>query len=94
MIVGAQLFADVAKAGRAIRLATEAVRINYAALGNVERHVHYHLIPRVARGDPIPSRPPWEHPQSRTSLPAAEAERLSGAIKAAMADDALTTRAF
>lgn len=55
--------ADAQRAGRVIKEAVGAMRLNYAVLGNTIPHVHFHLIPRLP-GDPIPHRPPWEHPSS------------------------------
>lgn len=72
--------ADVRLAGWAIRAATEADRMNYAVLGNIAPHVHFHLIPRVFESDPVPNRPPWEHPSPVSPLPPEEVERLSEAI--------------
>lgn len=51
--------ADLRAASRAIRLATGAKRINFAVLGNVEPHVHAHLVPRGAPGDEHPDKTPW-----------------------------------
>lgn len=78
---------DVQRAGRAIKAATEADRMNYAVLGNVVPHVHFHLIPRALTSDPIPRRPPWEHPLPVSPLPAGEVERLSSAIMRLLATD-------
>jgi diadenosine tetraphosphate (Ap4A) HIT family hydrolase len=71
---------DVRRAGAAIKAATGADRMNYAVLGNVEPHVHFHIIPRVRAVDPVPNRPPWEHPSPASPLPADEIQRLSAAI--------------
>ncbi len=60
---------DMQRAGRAIHDAVGARRMNYAILGNVEPHVHAHLIPRTA-DDPIPNRAPWAHPDEVTPLSA------------------------
>jgi diadenosine tetraphosphate (Ap4A) HIT family hydrolase len=70
---------DVREAARAIRAATGAVRINYAMLGNVEPHVHVHVIPRRA-DDPIPMRTPWEHPELETPLSPEAADQWKRAI--------------
>jgi diadenosine tetraphosphate (Ap4A) HIT family hydrolase len=43
--------ADLATAARAISLAMRPDRMNYASLGNVVPHVHWHLVPRY-RDDP------------------------------------------
>lgn len=71
---------DVRRAGTAIKAATGADRMNYAVLGNVAPHVHFHLIPRVLATDPVARRPPWEHPMPSSPLPIEEVERLSDAI--------------
>lgn len=75
---------DVRRSAQAIQRATNAQRINYAFLGNVEPHLHCHLFPRVAGGDPIPTRPPWEHPLRRTPLDSRAVERLRSTIRSAL----------
>ena len=54
-----RMYEDVRRAAAAIRKTTGAQRINYAVLGNVEPHLHFHLIPRAADSDPLPGQPPW-----------------------------------
>lgn len=54
---------DVRIAARAIQRATQAKRVNVALLGNTVPHVHAHLVPRVAGGDPVPGSAPWSHPE-------------------------------
>jgi diadenosine tetraphosphate (Ap4A) HIT family hydrolase len=71
---------DVRRAGGAIKAASDADRMNYAVLGNVEPHVHFHLIPRLFEIDPVPRRPPWEHPAPVSPLSPAEVRRISEAI--------------
>lgn len=39
-------FADVAKASRAIKKAFSPAKINYAAYGDLVRHLHFHLVPK------------------------------------------------
>jgi diadenosine tetraphosphate (Ap4A) HIT family hydrolase len=75
--------ADVQHAGRTLKRVTGAVRVNYAILGNKERHVHAHLIPRPP-GDPVPTRAPWEHPAPQSSLKPEELDRLKAAIRQAL----------
>lgn len=70
----ARLWEDAKTAARAICGATEASRINYAVLGNAEPHLHVHLVPRVPDSEPLPLRPPWEHPSPQRPL---APERLS-----------------
>ena len=59
---------DVQRAGRAVREATGADRVNYAVLGNAQPHVHFHLVPRIKAGDPAPEKAPWETPLPRGPL--------------------------
>lgn len=59
----AALWADAARVGDAVRRLVGADRINYAVLGNAVRHLHVHVIPRVAASEPLPTRPPWEDPR-------------------------------
>ena len=81
----AQLMRDVRLAGRAIRQATGATRINYAVLGNAAPHIHVHLIPRGGPGDQRGTDTPWGPPEPSLPLPEAEADRLRGALVAALA---------
>jgi diadenosine tetraphosphate (Ap4A) HIT family hydrolase len=43
---------DLARIARAIHDAYHPVKINYELLGNLEPHLHWHVIPR-RRGDPV-----------------------------------------
>jgi diadenosine tetraphosphate (Ap4A) HIT family hydrolase len=56
----AQFLSDMALAGDALLAATQALRINYAMLGNVEPALHAHLFPRSA-AEPAATRSahPW-----------------------------------
>jgi diadenosine tetraphosphate (Ap4A) HIT family hydrolase len=72
---------DAQTAARAIRKVTGVPRINYAILGNEEPQVHFHLIPRGHANDPIPTRPPWEHPNNKVELVDSEIQRLIGDIQ-------------
>lgn len=82
---------DAQIAARSIRSATEVPRINYAILGNQEPHLHIHLVPRGYPDDPIPTRPPWEHPAKKAELPIEEVNRLVREIRLAL--ESATTRA-
>lgn len=52
----AAIFEDVARVGRAVASVVRPRRINYECLGNVEPHIHWHVIPR-AEDDPEPRAP-------------------------------------
>lgn len=75
---------DVRRAAAAIRAASGARRINYAAFGNVVPHVHVHLIPRHGDWETAPAATAWDHPEPETKLAPAEADRLVAAIRAAL----------
>lgn len=72
----AEFMGDMRAVGRAVRSLTGAPRVNYAVLGNTEPHVHCHVIPRHY-DDPVPTRPPWEHPAKKFKLPGSEITRLA-----------------
>lgn len=64
----ADFMADVARTSRVLRDCLEVPRVNVAILGNQERHVHAHLIPRDPTSDPLPSKSPWQDPRPRSLL--------------------------
>jgi diadenosine tetraphosphate (Ap4A) HIT family hydrolase len=67
--------ADTQRSGRAIQAAVGAERMNYAVLGNVESHVHMHIIPRQLNGKERFSTP-WDHPDRQSKLPDSEVQKL------------------
>jgi diadenosine tetraphosphate (Ap4A) HIT family hydrolase len=75
---------DQKRVGWALRTTTGCERINYAVLGNTLPHVHCHIIPRYA-DDPVPTRPPWEHPDKSFKNDPELRERLIVELKAALA---------
>lgn len=72
---------DTRDAALAIRAATGAPRINYAAFGNVVPHVHVHVIPRHGPWETAPRATAWDHPEPERPLDAAEADRLVDALR-------------
>jgi diadenosine tetraphosphate (Ap4A) HIT family hydrolase len=76
----ASLMVSAAKVGSVIRDIVNADRINYAVLGNTESHVHVHIIPRLHRFDPVPNRPPWEHPSPAAPLSLEKREEIASEI--------------
>lgn len=54
----AVLIEEVTAVARALAAAFRPVKVNYAVLGNVLPHIHWHVIPRLA-GDPAPREPVW-----------------------------------
>jgi len=75
---------DAQIAARAIKLSVPVDRMNYAVLGNVEPHVHMHLIPRVAKGDPSFMRPPWERRDRPRPLAPDERRSIVSSLQAAL----------
>ena len=74
-------FQDCQKAARAIEAALNVNRVNIAILGNEVAHVHFHLIPRRPVDEPVPTRPPWEHPEPKSRLSETERIEISSRIK-------------
>lgn len=76
------IFDDLMRAGRAVQQAFKPLKINYASLGNVVEHLHWHVIPRRAdEGDP--KAHPWAEsarfPDKKTTP--GEARRVADLIK-------------
>ena len=65
---------DVARVAAAVRKTVEPVRLNYACLGNMTTHVHWHVIPRHA-DDPEPLHPIWVRSVSERRVALSEDER-------------------
>ena len=74
-------FSSMLRVARAVRKAYQPDLLNYALLGNVERHVHWHIIPR-RKHDTLWVGPPWPHPirfldESAYEI---EAKKVTGSI--------------
>ena len=65
---------DVARVAAAVRKTVEPVRLNYACLGNLTTHVHWHVIPRHA-DDPEPLHPIWVRSVSERRAALSEDDR-------------------
>jgi diadenosine tetraphosphate (Ap4A) HIT family hydrolase len=80
-----RLWDDVARVAAALRRQLAPERINYACLGNMLRHVHWHVTPRYA-DDPEPQHPIWVRPlaERRLALPGAERTELLKRLRAAL----------
>ena len=70
---------DVARVAEALFRTVAPVKINYALLGNVVPHMHWHIIPRF-REDGLYPRPIWVADRPRVLLPAGERGELIAAI--------------
>lgn len=71
---------DSQRAARAIRKATQCVRVNLAVLGNLSPHIHLHLVPRFST-DPEPARSPWTDPRPFIPFEFDEAKKIMDAIR-------------
>jgi hypothetical protein len=52
----ARVMGEVSDVARALKMAFDARKINYALFGNVVPHMHWHLIPRLASDPPRTTR--------------------------------------
>jgi diadenosine tetraphosphate (Ap4A) HIT family hydrolase len=72
-----RLMDEVSDIARALALAFDARKVNYALFGNLLPHVHWHLIPRLA-GDPDPRDPVFAVVHEPVALGTAErTERIA-----------------
>jgi diadenosine tetraphosphate (Ap4A) HIT family hydrolase len=76
----ASLMDDVARVADALAGEFEAVKVNYALLGNQLPHIHWHVIPRRA-DDPAPREAVWAVAHAPVAPDAGAAARIS-AIRA------------
>lgn len=79
--------ADLRRAAQAIFKTAQPDLMNYATLGNVIPHLHYHIIPRY-KNDPRWGAPIWESDLSTmqvTTMKAAEFTKLRDDLRAALA---------
>ena len=74
---------DMARLGDAVLRATNAVRINYAILGNQEPALHAHVMPRFAdEADELRTQHPWAYDWlAATPYEPAAFEELAEAIR-------------
>jgi diadenosine tetraphosphate (Ap4A) HIT family hydrolase len=67
----ARLMNDVSHVARALKLAFDARKVNYALFGNLVPHIHWHLIPRLAT-DPAPREAVFAVSHDPVRLPSVE----------------------
>jgi diadenosine tetraphosphate (Ap4A) HIT family hydrolase len=67
----ARVMDEVSDVARALKLAFDARKVNYALFGNVVPHMHWHLIPRLA-SDPAPHDPVFAVPHDPVRLSSVE----------------------
>jgi diadenosine tetraphosphate (Ap4A) HIT family hydrolase len=80
-----RLWEDVARVAAVLRRELAPRRINYACLGNLLTHVHWHVIPRYA-DDPEPQHPIWVRPldERRAALGNLERRELVAQLRRAL----------
>lgn len=67
---------DVQLVSQVLRDTLQIDRVNLAILGNQERHIHAHLVPRLRIAEPLPDKAPWEDPRPRQPLHPADRASL------------------
>jgi diadenosine tetraphosphate (Ap4A) HIT family hydrolase len=67
------IFADVLEVGRRIELEFRPLKINYASLGNIDEHLHWHVMPRYL-DDPDHRDHPWKNAAHFSSKPTTSAD--------------------
>lgn len=73
---------EVLRVAEALQRHYRPVKMNYETLGNMVPHLHTHLVPRYADGDPAPGRPfPFLVQDERPSLPEEALQRDAEALR-------------
>lgn len=67
---------DIKHVSRVLRDGLGADRVNVAVLGNLEPHVHAHVIPRYQAREPLPARAPWQDPRPLIKFATEELDRV------------------
>lgn len=71
---------DVSRVAEAISRALNPIKINYALLGNLVPHMHWHIIPRFP-GDGVYPKPIWASEVPRKNPPPAERDALIALLR-------------
>jgi diadenosine tetraphosphate (Ap4A) HIT family hydrolase len=80
-----RLFEDVVRVAAVLRRELHPTRVNYACLGNLLTHVHWHVTPRYT-DDPEPQHPIWVRPlaERRVALAAGDRQALVAQLRRAL----------
>jgi diadenosine tetraphosphate (Ap4A) HIT family hydrolase len=73
---------EVLRVARALQRYYQPLKMNYETLGNMVPHLHTHLVPRYAEGDPAPGRPFPFLADDRPNLPEEAVQRDAAALRA------------
>lgn len=65
------IFADVLRVGRALEQHFKPLKMNYVSLGNVDEHLHWHVMPRY-KSDPDHKDHPWKNAAIFATRPTTE----------------------
>ena len=74
------LFEELMMAGEAISISYKPWKLNYASFGNVDEHVHWHIMPRY-ESDPDHTENPFKNSSVFMQKPTSEKEALEVAAK-------------
>ena len=76
-------FAEVMRAAKALQVTFRPWKLNYSCYGNVEPHVHWHIVPRY-EDDPHPGKDPWQDIArfSERSITAEQALEIATRVRA------------
>jgi len=69
-----ELFDELLAIGRMLAAIVKPYKLNYECLGNLERHVHWHVFPRYVE-DPQRSAPVWMRPEEERKAPLQDTDR-------------------
>ncbi|HZP46435.1 MAG TPA: HIT family protein [Candidatus Binataceae bacterium] len=69
-----ELFDELLATARAINRVVAPLKLNYECLGNLEPHVHWHVLPRFA-SDPRCREPVWVRPEAERRVGLADGDR-------------------
>jgi diadenosine tetraphosphate (Ap4A) HIT family hydrolase len=73
---------EVLRVARALQRYYQPLKMNYETLGNMVPHLHTHLVPRYAEGDPAPGRPFPFLADERPNLPEEVVQHDAAALRA------------
>ncbi len=73
---------EVLRVARTLQQYYQPLKMNYETLGNIVPHLHTHLVPRYAEGDPAPGRPFPFLADERPNLPEEAVQHDAKALRA------------